>query len=307
MTVLPTVASAVAYSDETHSGETRGIARAAVPSSQSPSSRSPSSRGPSLRGSSSLAGGLRSALYLAASLFLLALAWQAASRLAGADVLPGPVESVLAVGESSRDGYLWSDIGITAFRVAGAFAIAFTAALAAGALLGRSQRAEHLFGPWVTIAASIPSLVVIVVVYLTVGVNDHAAMIGTALIVAPLMTFPVADGIRAINPELQEMARAFAIPRFMIFRRVILPQTTPFVFTAARTGLSLTWRLMIFVELLGRSSGVGYRIQYFYNLVDMKRVVAAALPFIALMLLFEFGVLRPLERWAFRWRRAEVT
>src|SRR5215831_3622936 len=33
-------------------------------------------------------------------------------------------------------------------------------------------------------------------------------------------------------------------------RRVILPQMTPFIFTAAHTGLSLTWRLMIFVELL---------------------------------------------------------
>ena len=60
-------------------------------------------------------------------------------------------------------------------------------------------------------------------------------------------------------------------------RRVILPQTTPFIFTVAHTGLSLTWRLMIFVELLSRSSGVGYRIPYFYNLADMKRVMAAAL------------------------------
>jgi NitT/TauT family transport system permease protein len=175
-----------------------------------------------------------------------------------------------------------------------------------GALLGRSRLAERLFGPWVTIGASIPSLVVIVIVYLSVGVNDHAAMIGTALIVAPPMIFAVWDGIRAINPELQEMARAFAIPKFTILWRVILPQTTPFIFVAARTGLSLTWRLMIFVELLGRSSGVGYRIQYYYNLVDMKRVVAAALPFIALMLLFEFCVLRPLERRVFRWRRAEA-
>jgi NitT/TauT family transport system permease protein len=63
---------------------------------------------------------------------------------------------------------------------------------------------------------------------------------------------------------------------------------------------------MIFVELLGRQSGVGYRIQYFYNLVDMNRVVAAALPFVVLMLAFEFGVLRPLERFAFRWRRIEA-
>jgi NitT/TauT family transport system permease protein len=147
---------------------------------------------------------------------------------------------------------------------------------------------------------------VIVVIYLAVGINDRAAMIGTALIVAPSMTFAVWDGMRAINPELQEMARAFAVPRLMIVRRVVLPQTMPFIFTAARTGLSLTWRIMIFVELLGRQSGVGYRIQYFYNLVDMNRVVAAALPFVVLMLAFEFGVLRPLERFVFRWRRIEA-
>jgi NitT/TauT family transport system permease protein len=279
MTVLPTVTRIVTYRDEP-SGAV--VAR-------------------------SLGSRVRPVIYAVASLVLLALTWQALSFLSGSDVLPGPVESILAVAESSREGYLWTDIGITAYRIAGAFLIAFAAALAAGTLLGRSRLAAHLFGPWVTIGASVPSLVVIVVVYLTVGVNDHAAMIGTAFIVAPLMTFPVADGIRAISPELQEMARAFAIPKSMILRRVILPQTAPFVFTAARTGLSLTWRLMIFVELLGRSSGVGYRIQYFYNLVDMKRVVATALPFIALMLLFEFCVLRPLERWTFRWRRAEVT
>jgi NitT/TauT family transport system permease protein len=285
MNVLPTVASAVACRDEPS-----GVTRSAMPP-----------------GPSSLAGGVRSALYVMTSMFLLGATWQAGSYLVGDDVLPGPIASILAVGQSSREGYLWSDIAITAYRVAGAFLIAFMAALVTGTLLGRSELAGRLFGPWVTIGASIPSLVVIVIVYLTVGVNDHAAMIGTALIVAPLMTFPVADGVRAIDPELHEMARAFAIPKFMILRRVILPQTMPFIFTAARTGLSLTWRLMIFVELLGRSSGVGYRIQYFYNLVDMKRVVAAALPFIVLMLLFEFGVLRPLERWAFRWRRAEIT
>jgi NitT/TauT family transport system permease protein len=245
-------------------------------------------------------------MYVVASLALLGLAWQGVSFIVGADVLPGPIASVLSIRHSAADGYLWSDIAITAYRIAGAFAIALVVSIIAGALLGRVRVAERLFGPWVTIGASVPSLVVIVVVYLAVGINDRAAMIGTALIVAPSMTFAVWDGMRAINPELQEMARAFAVPRFTIVRRVVLPQTMPFIFTAARTGLSLTWRIMIFVELLGRQSGVGYRIQYFYNLVDMNRVVAAALPFVALMLAFEFGVLRPLELYVFRWRRSEA-
>jgi NitT/TauT family transport system permease protein len=304
MTVMPTVAKAAAPRDEP--ADIADSSSPIVPSSPGPNWLAIAGLGAPAGGPVSAADRVRAGLYIVVSLCLLALVWQAVSSLVGADVLPGPIESILAVEQSHREGYLWSDIGITAFRIAGAFLIALSAALVIGALLGRSRLAERLFGPWVTICASIPSLVVIVIIYLSVGVNDHAAMIGTALIVAPPMIFAVWDGIRAINPELQEMARAFAVPKFTILRRVILPQTTPFIFTAARTGLSLTWRLMIFVELLGRSSGVGYRIQYFYNLVDMKRVVAAALPFIALMLLFEFCVLRPLERWAFRWRRAEA-
>jgi len=301
MTVMPTAAGAGAPSDKS--------ADIAEPRVVPPSSGlwlAAADLGVPTTEPTTLTDRWRSGLYIVASLLLLALVWQALSYLVGADVLPGPVASILAIEQSNREGYLWSDIGITAFRIVGAFLIALAAALAIGTLLGRSRLAERLFGPWVTIGASIPSLVIIVIVYLSVGVNDHAAMVGTALIVAPPMTFAVWDGIRAINPELQEMARAFAVPKFTILWRVILPQTTPFIFTAARTGLSLTWRLMIFVELLGRSSGVGYRIQYFYNLVDMKRVMAAALPFIALMLLFEFCALRPLERWAFRWRRAEA-
>lgn len=251
-------------------------------------------------------GSLEAPLFAGLSVLLLLLAWQAGSWAVGDDVLPGPVTSVAAVGEAADEGYLWSDIGVTAYRILGAFGLALVVSVFAGALLGWSRPVERLFGPWITISASIPSLVVIVVIYLSVGINDHAAMIGTALLVVPSMTQAVWDGMRAINPELQEMARAFSVPKLTILRRVILPQAIPFVFTAARTGLALTWRLMIFVELLGRSSGVGYRIQYFYNLVDMRRVIAAALPFIALMLAVEIGILRPLEAWVFRWRRTET-
>jgi NitT/TauT family transport system permease protein len=203
-------------------------------------------------------------------------------------------------------GHLWSDISITALRILGAFGLALVMSVAAGSLLGASRTAEKLFGTWVTIGASIPALLVIIVSYLVVGISERGAIAGTALVVAPAMTFAVWDGMRAINPELGEMARVFGLSRSTILRRVVLPQTLPFVFTAARTGLSLSWRIMIFVELLGRTSGVGYRVQYFYNVADMQLVMGAALPFIILMLLLELAVLRPLEHYAFRWRKLEA-
>jgi NitT/TauT family transport system permease protein len=237
---------------------------------------------------------------------LLLGVWQFVSWRVGSDVLPGPVASVRAVGDSVSQGYLWSDMWATAKRVAGSFSLALAAGTAAGVLLGRSPIAARLFGSWVTILSSIPSLLIIVVTYLWIGLTDTGAIVGTALVVFPTLTFNVWQGVKTLDPDLAEVARAFGVDRFTALRRVVLPQTLPFLFAAARLGLALTWKMTIFVEVLGRSSGVGYRIQYWYNTADMERVLGSALPFLVVMLTLELAVLRPLERHLFRWQRAEA-
>ena len=239
----------------------------------------------------------------ALSLFLILALWEAVSRLVGSNVLPGVIDTLHAVQDLAAQRAFWSDLAVTAWRIAGSFVIALVFSVAVGVLLGVSPMAARIFGPWVNLSASVPSLLVIIVVYLLVGINNVAAMVGTAVVVAPSMTQAVWDGMRAINPELQEMARSFNVPSYAIVRRVLVPQTLPHVFTAARNGLALTWRIMIFVELVGQSTGVGYRIQYFYNTADMTRVLGTALPFVGIMLAVEMMGLRPLERRVFRWRR----
>lgn len=237
---------------------------------------------------------------------LLVGVWQLVSAQVGSEVVPTPWATAQAIKESLGDGVLWSDMAVTGKRIVGAFTVALVLSIVSGCLLGLSKWASRLFGSWVTVAGSVPSLLYIVVCYLWIGLNDRAAILGCALIVTPAMTFAIWDGVKALNPDLGEMARAFDTPQSVIVRRIVVPQTLPFIFTAARSGLSLTWRIMIFAELVGRSSGVGYRIQYWYNLFDMERVLATALPFVIVMLVVEFAVLRPLERRLFRWRRSET-
>jgi len=247
-----------------------------------------------------------SVLFPLASAALFLLAWQLGALLLGRDLLPTPGDAVAAMIESQHEGYLWTDVGITALRVLGAFVIAFIVAIIAGTLFGLSNIASRLFGGWVTVGASIPSLVCVVVTYLILGINDYSAMVGAALVVAPSMIDTIRQGIRSINPELTEMARAFRMPRSVQLRHVLAPQAAPFFFAAARSGITSIWRLMIFVELIGRSTGVGYRIQYFYSMADMPRVLGSALPFVLLMLLFEIVVVSGLERRAFKWQRREM-
>jgi NitT/TauT family transport system permease protein len=240
------------------------------------------------------------------SVLLIGGLWLLISRIVSAEVVPTPLMTWRSFLRALQDNYIWSDMAITFNRTLGAFALAMSIGVINGSLLGAIRLYRRIFGSWLIIAASIPSLLYLVISYLTFGLNDTAAIVGAGLVVGPTITFNVWQGMKTLDPRLSEMARVFGVPRWIIFRRVILPQTVPFLFAAARFGLALTWKIMIFVELLGRSSGVGYRIQYWYQLFNMERVLASALPFIVLMLIIELVILRNMETYLFRWKREEA-
>ncbi|MFI5265810.1 MAG: ABC transporter permease [Chloroflexota bacterium] len=240
------------------------------------------------------------------SIALIFVLWALVSRLVSEDVVPTPAATWQAFLSGLQDGYIWPDLAITFLRMLLAFALAMAIGTLFGVALGAIPWFEHIFDFWVTLTASIPSLLFIVVVYLWLGLNDSAAILAGGLVVAPSITFNVWQGMKSLDPSLSEMSRSFGVPRWMILRRVLLPQTLPFLFAAARLGLALTWKMIIFVELLGRSSGVGYRIEYWYQLFNMRRVLASALMFVVVMLIIELLVLRNMETFLFRWRRTEA-
>jgi NitT/TauT family transport system permease protein len=240
------------------------------------------------------------------SLILLFAFWYAVSLTMSTDIVPTPGMTLQAFQEALVDGYIWSDLLITFSRMLGAFFLAMLIGLSFGSALGTISWFERIFDIWVTIAAAIPGVLYLVVIYLWLGLNDRAAILGGALVVAPSVTFNIWQGMKSLDTGLSEMARAFDVDNWTIFRRVLLPQTLPFLFASARLGLALTWKIIMFVELLGRSSGVGYRIEYWYQLFNMRRVLASALLFVLVMLLIELVVLRHLEHYLFRWRREEA-
>jgi NitT/TauT family transport system permease protein len=69
-----------------------------------------------------------------------------------------------------------------------------------------------------------------------------------------------------------------------------------------RSGLSLIWKIVLIVELLGRPSGVGFEIGVAFQLFDVTRILAYALVFVAVMLLIEMALVQPFERRVARWR-----
>ena len=63
------------------------------------------------------------------------------------------------------------------------------------------------------------------------------------------------------------------------------------------------WKIVLVVELLGRSSGVGFVIGSAFQLFDVSTILAYALAFVAVIQMIEFLILQPYERRLNRWRR----
>lgn len=236
-------------------------------------------------------------------LSLLAI-WYAATLVLPASVLPAPHAVLKAMRELSGTDELWSDIGISLWRIAMAFVIGMAASLALGFAMAVSPRAGMFFRVWVVCGITVPAIVTILTIYMVFGMNDRAAVLGAALTVVPFLSINIREGIKGIDGRLIEMGRIFRASRAQMLRSVMLPQVAPMLLASSRFGLGLVWKMVLFVELLGRSDGVGYRIEHYFQMFDMTQVLAYALSFLVVMMLIEVFVFGLVEKQLFRWRAA---
>jgi NitT/TauT family transport system permease protein len=236
------------------------------------------------------------------SLAALLAAWQLASAVVGERLLPSPQAVLTALGEEARSGALTLNLAMTLMRVAAAFALAMSAGSAIGYAMGRSSTFDRIADTWLILLLNLPALVTIVLAYVWFGLTEAAAIGAVAINKLPNTVVTVREGARALDPALEEMGRAFAFDRSTRTRHVIIPQLAPYLAAAARSGLSLVWKIVLVVELVGRSNGVGFAIGTAFQLFDVARILAYGLCFVAVMLVIETCVVQPFERRASNWR-----
>lgn len=119
----------------------------------------------------------------------------------------------------------------------------------------------------------------------------------------PMVTVMIREGARALDPGLDDMAEAFRFSTPDRLRHVTIPQLAPHIASAGRSGVALIWKIVLVVEFLGLSSGVGFQIHLYFQLFEVGHVLAYAISFIVVILTIEYLILQPWEQRAARWRR----
>ena len=147
-----------------------------------------------------------------------------------------------------------------------------------------------------------PALGVIILWYLGFGLGEFAAILAVAINKFPIVVVTMREGARAVDRDLLQVARAFRIETRRTFFRVYLPQLYPYLLASARSGLALVWKIVLVVELLGRSNGVGFKLGVYFQFFDITSILAYSFSFIAVVMAIELLILAPLDRRLSEWR-----
>ncbi|MDF2766673.1 MAG: transporter permease [Rhodospirillales bacterium] len=229
--------------------------------------------------------------------------WQVAAMAADSRVLPTPTAVLNVLQAELATGELGHHLMATLARAATSFVIAMAAGTAIGLFMGRSISLDRWLDPWLVLTLNLPALVTIILCYVWLGLSEAAAILAVVLNKIPNVVVTVREGARGLEPDYSELAEAFRFGPTRTLLHVILPQLAPFLLAAARSGLAIIWKIVLVVELLGRSNGIGFKLHIFFQLFDVAAILAYTLSFVAVMGTLDIAMLKRAEMRVNRWRR----
>jgi NitT/TauT family transport system permease protein len=233
---------------------------------------------------------------------LFTCVWQVLAITLESKTLPAPSAVLSTLWQELYAGDLLFHLGMTLRRVAISFTAAMLTGVALGMLMGNSKSWDRLLDVLLILALNIPALVIIILCYIWFGLSETAAVIAVAVNKIPMVAISMREGARAVDKSLLQVASVYRLSRRDTFFKVYLPQLTPYLFGSARNGLALIWKIVLVVELLGRSNGVGFQIGSYFHFFDITGILAYTLAFALVIFIIEALLLRPLESHLNRWR-----
>lgn len=192
---------------------------------------------------------------------------------------------------------------ITLYRVFIAFFVAMIIGVFFGMVMGSYKKADEALDLLLILGLNIPAIVSIMLCYIWFGLSDFSAILAVIFNKVPVVIVTIREGARATNVEFMHIAKVYKTSKFDTFFKIYSPQIYPYIMASARSGLSLIWKIVLVVELLGRSDGVGFQLSMFFQFFDITSILAYSFGFIIVILFIEMFILIPLEKKANLWRK----
>jgi NitT/TauT family transport system permease protein len=159
-------------------------------------------------------------------------------------------------------GAEWLTIGgdtlLTLLRVIAALIIGAAWAVPLGVMIGMNARWSHRLQPVVQFISSFPAPMffpLFIFLFQTWGISiEYGSIVLMLLGTQWYMLFNVIAGASAIPTDLQEMFASYRIPRWSMWKKLLLPAVFPSVVTGAITAAGGAWNASIVAEFVSYSN-----------------------------------------------------
>lgn len=188
--------------------------------------------------------------------------------------LPSPTETIAAILNLFFSFNLLSDIGISLYRIFGGFLVAVIVAVPLGVLVGTSKKMEAYIEPLVAFVRYIPSSAFVPLSILWFGVGDSEKFFMIFLYVAPYILIMVADAVAKCREEFIEVGYTLGASRGQILTKIIIPYSLPEVWDSIRIMFGAAWTLIVLVEMIAATSGLGFVIIQSQRFLQTANVIA---------------------------------
>lgn len=233
----------------------------------------------------------------------IALMWQGMAWLIASPDFPSFFAVMKSLYFHLNEGEMVANILITLRRALLSFIIAMLLGGLLGIVMGVKVWINKITDSLLIIMLNIPALVTILLCYIWFGLVEAAAIAAVVINKIPTVVVMFREGARAVNKDLLAVAKVYQLSASKTFFRVFLPQLYPFIIASARSGLSLIWKIVLVVELLGRSDGVGFALNTLFQFFDIAGILAYTIAFVVVILIIEALFFKPFDKLVARGNR----
>ncbi|WP_306189688.1 MULTISPECIES: ABC transporter permease [unclassified Streptomyces] len=175
--------------------------------------------------------------------------------------LPTPPEVVERAGTLIDNGTLGKDVVASVTRVLIGFALGTAVAVPVGFLMGWYGVLRSLIEPWIQFFRTIPPLAIIPLAVVVMGIDETPKIFVIFLAAFLACVISTFQGVVDVDRTLINAARVLGAGDAVIFARVVVPASTPFILVGMRVGLGSAWATLVAAELVAAQQGLGYRMQ----------------------------------------------
>ncbi|MFI1762402.1 ABC transporter permease [Streptomyces sp. NPDC020800] len=240
---------------------------------------------------------------LAGPLLLLAL-WAAASAAGRLD--PGAIPAPWTVARTAvrlwTDGTLPTDILTSLERAGYGFVIGLTAGVALALASGLSRTGEALIDGTVQLNRAIPTLGLIPLFILWLGIGETFKIAIIAIVVYIPLYLNTHAALSGIDSRYVELAEVQGLSRFAFVRQVVIPGALPGFFVGLRLAVTGSWLGLVVLEQINATSGLGYLMFQAQN-YGQSDVILVGLLIYGIFGLVSDSAVRLIERRVLSWRR----